>query len=778
MKRRSLLLKYSVALLVFLQAANIGFAQSNPLKNKFAFGIVGELLRNHKYQSAFHLANYNALMLDVIQSYSNRGDNDANDERSFGGFFDNKDLYKDAVKFSINYTNALKVFERAKIVRPAYGQRSTYQAEDMSWIPFPRYYYASHQTGTNFPDNEFNADTVRKCITGVNQQGYIVKDLIENCEQINRPNIANEKSWDIEYMLSDYKSPDWKWYVKPKMRIPKSIVDNPSMQESVVVRLEVVNFNNSGVNVKEIKVKNFKNNGVYNGEYTDVFYQDNQIFDLSAQASFLCTGTKGDNNINSQVDYRIFWPGNVDVYLDYVRVEDEWANALFNPDSETAKKYDFINNIRLETAEFGKEDKLSFYYMDECPINSFPCIAEVNKIIKQQPGNENKGLFAIMMEETAMHDYGFLKNQPSISEYVKYILDIGGLMTDVFLYSCYPFHGGFKFPSNLTATGMPPDVKYSAASSPAEYNDLMMARFQRNTYKFDPVNFLNGQVVLSFNVMSEMIKESRKYGRDISPAFFIQAHALEEWHDGWYNLREPTNEEMLLQGNLALVYGAKQVYLFSYSTSLQSKKDGKEYYSYGLMDNPAANKIRDKNYFGQNKWEGAIKVSTELQKIGDVLYPDGFDNSKHLMYVDSRSVNNISYPQDIGSGLPFMYIEDLQSKFTLPSVYANSNPQCGDCDSQEKRYWEFGFFSPPAGNTAKYFIALNKRSTPDAPDGADTRKLYIKFKASDLAGSNNWVVKNAVTNEVISTFSKNDGTYVYAGTYKPAEAKLLMLVPA
>ena len=161
------------------------FAQSNPLKNKFAFGIVSELLRNHKYQSAFHLANYNALMLDVIQSYSNRGDNDANDERSFGGFFDNKDLYKDAVKFSINYTNALKVFERAKIVRPAYGQSSIYQAKkEMNWTPFPRYYFSSHLTGTNFPDNAFGADTVRKCVAGVNQQGYIVKDLIENCEQI------------------------------------------------------------------------------------------------------------------------------------------------------------------------------------------------------------------------------------------------------------------------------------------------------------------------------------------------------------------------------------------------------------------------------------------------------------------------------------------------------------------------------------------------------------------------------------------------------------------
>jgi len=194
----------------------------NPLKNKFSFGIVSELLRNWKYQDTFHLGNYNALKLDVIQSYSNRGDNNDPYRPCFGGFKDQLSFYQTAVTISINYANALKVFERAKIVRPAYGQRSTYQAEEHPLKTFPKYYYATPGPGIDWTDT-VGGVLVRKCVAGVDTQGYIVKDLIENCEQINRPNRAENKTWDTEYMISDYKDSLWTWYVKPSMRIDTSV---------------------------------------------------------------------------------------------------------------------------------------------------------------------------------------------------------------------------------------------------------------------------------------------------------------------------------------------------------------------------------------------------------------------------------------------------------------------------------------------------------------------------------------------------------------------------
>jgi len=783
MNKRNLLIKISIVIFITILCMGSLFPQTDSLKNKFSFGIVSELLRKWKYQTDFHFGNYESLKLDVIQSYTNRGDSDVVNEKCFGGFYDDINYYKDSVINAINYTATLKVFERAKIVRPAYGQRSTYQAEINPVKTFPQYYYASHKYGPDFTDTDYDNVLVRRCIAGVDTQGYIVKDLIENCEQINRPTNADNKKWDIEYMISDNKDPTWKWYIKPKMRIDTSVSNNINMQNVVVVNVVVKNYTGDST-IFPIRVSNFKNNGFYNGEYIEIFYNNDQILDIIAEASFLCSGVTSKNSSNSQVDYRIYWPGNVTVYLDYVRLDDEWAHFLFNPDLEPApQKYKFKTRILQEIAAFGDKNLLSYFYMDECPINSFPCIAEVNKIIKSQTATRNKGLFAIMMEETAMHDYGWLKNLPSIDEYTNYILEMDdSLMTDVFLYTCYPFHNGFKYPSNLNTSGLPPGISYATSSSPADYNNTMMSNFQRNQYQYSPVDFPNGQVVLSYNIMSQMIKKSKLAGRDISPAFFIQAHTVEDSTYNYYTLREPTNEEMMLQGNMALIYGAKQVYLFSYATVLLSTNGG-NYYSYGLMNDAADTSRRTSNYFGQNKWLGAIKVSENLQKIGDLLYPEG-QKEKHMSYVDSRSVNPITYPENIGSGLPWLYINELRSQDPNingqnPCVETDISSDYYDCPNE--RYWELGFFDQPSGSTdgvSKYFIALNKRSTPDTPGyHVDTRILKLRFNTSDLAGFNNWMIKDAVTNEVISKFNKNSSLFVNAGTYKPAEAKLLKIVP-
>ncbi len=671
-------------------------------------------------------------------------------------------------------------------MRPAYGQRSTYQAEIYPIKTFPRYYYASHKFGSDYTDSDYGNVLVRRCIAGVDTQGYIVKDLIENCEQINRPTDAHNKKWDIEYMISDNKEPDWKWYVKPRMRIDTSVSNNTNMQNVIVVNVVIKNFSGDST-ITPIRVSNFKNNDIYNGEYIEIYHLGNQIMDITADASFLCNVDTTNNNVNSQVDYRIYWPGNVTVYLDYVRVDDEWAHNLF--ENPTGNIFQFRNRIQQEISEFGNENLLSYFYMDECPINSFPCIAEVNKIIKRVTATRNKGLFAIMMEETAMNDYGWLKNLPSIDEYTDYILEMDdSLMTDVFLYTCYPFHNKFKYPPNLTPQNLPAGIQYTPSSSPADYNNSMMSSFQRNWMKDGIEELKNGQVVLSYNIMSQMIKKSRLAGRDISPAFFIQAHTFEDPTQGNYTLREPTNEEMMLQGNLALIYGAKQVYLFSYATVLQSSNGG-NYYSYGLMNDAAGTSRRTSNYFGQNKWYGALKVSENVQSIGDVLYPEN-DRSNHLIYIDSRSINPITYPTGIGSGLPFLYIDNIRSRD--PNIIgenpcANDNPGYSEYyDCPDERYWEFGFFEPNplnpgfSGDNSKYFIALNKRSTP--PDtlagyNVDRRILSIRFKASELPGFRNWTLINAVTNVKIASFDKYSPSHVIVGEFKPAEAKLLKIVP-
>jgi|WetSurSiteA1Bulk_404760.scaffolds.fasta_scaffold100878_1 hypothetical protein len=83
------------------------------------------------------------------------------------------------------------------------------------------------------------------------------------------------------------------------------------------------------------------------------------------------------------------------------------------------------------------------------------------------------------------------------------------------------------------------------------------------------------------------------------------------------------------------------------------------------------------------------------------------------------------------------------------------------------------------GEPAKYFIALNKRSTPYTQYGVDddSRELHLKFDASQLSVYRNWKLTNAVTNELIATFDKTSSNFVNAGLFMPAEVKLMKIAP-
>jgi hypothetical protein len=42
---------------------------------------------------------------------------------------------------------------------------------------------------------------------------------------------------------------------------------------------------------------------------------------------------------NSQVDYQIYWYGQVDLWIDYVKVMDNKANVYYGPDSTIVRNY-------------------------------------------------------------------------------------------------------------------------------------------------------------------------------------------------------------------------------------------------------------------------------------------------------------------------------------------------------------------------------------------------------------------------------------------------------
>ena len=110
--------------------------------------------------------------------------------------------------------------------------------------------------------------------------------------------------------------------------------------------------------------------------------------------------------------------------------------------------------------------------------------------------------------------------------------------------------------------------------------------------------------------------------------------------------------------------------------------------------------------------------------------------------------------------------------------------QVGHNDCSEQRYWELGFFNPnpnsskPPDNN-KYLYAVNKRTYPvnNTNDYGDRRVLKILFNSSSLTDFNNWVIKEAATDSVITYFNKLSTGFVYAGEFQPGEGKLLKIAP-
>jgi hypothetical protein len=120
-----------ISVLLVLICFQTSSSQPSNLKDRFSVGMVGWLLDPlyTRVETHHHDGWFNQLGFDLHLSYTQRNDST---NAYFGGFYDPLSKYFSNVNETIEYDKPVgnfKIFERAKIVRPAYGQRSTYQAE-------------------------------------------------------------------------------------------------------------------------------------------------------------------------------------------------------------------------------------------------------------------------------------------------------------------------------------------------------------------------------------------------------------------------------------------------------------------------------------------------------------------------------------------------------------------------------------------------------------------------------------------------------------------------
>jgi len=793
----------------FLLTADVN--AQNYLKDRFSVGTYNFLMRLDKRTTA-DKQNYNDLSFNSQVCFTYRGDDDINN-RYIDGFLTDPSYYL------TNFSNTLLdifitpnsfhkqkiLFERAKVIRGALGQRSTYQAENHGTYQtkFPGYGYNYSQTGMDYAEDPDNIGTVagRRCITGTHSAGYMVYGLYENMEQINYPKRDNSGKTSMEYYWSDNKDDLYFWVVKPRMKIKVEDFNDPNKKEMNVVRIDIVGYLYP-LDPIYIKVKDFGDyfqnyNGVYKEDFYTYITEFNYTPTLKVLAINLLKNMPDFDNSNkdailqaSQVDYKVYWCGNVDVWLDYVRVDDEWAHFLFTDpnDNATGNRNPFHQKIQTEINALTNAENsegLAYLYLDEYAYNNIPCIAEVNRLVKCiNPVNS----LTAMTSEFALKGPGYLRNIESPNHTDRHFFDTllsSGAVTDVLIEECYPFENFFPMGSSRRFVYYPPTLDlqqslaggvskyYYQAPSAEQYNEDVNKKLENDFWYY----YLG-----VYRKCAYMIKKAKSEGKDISLSMSIQNHTFEQkLGEGWvdeYGLRDVTNEEVSMQSYLALIYGAKQIMDYCYHSDPPVQRSDGIYYNNGLIYYNGDKRLT--NYYGQQKWDFLCSLNVKLRQIGEILYPTGYP-LKHFEMDEARTINDIfsDFHPDYDYGLPFKYISDILSIYPGPTGSFLDN----NTDPSEKRYWEVGTFLPPSSiyeeKFSKYFIMLNKRCTPPKENVSygDVRHLKIKFDPNELPGFNNWVLIDPLTNNVITAINKNSGTYYYAGEFQPGEGRLFKLAP-
>lgn len=659
-------------------------------------------------------------------------------------------------------------YRSSKIDKSCFGQRSTYQAEDNAQEikKRPGYGYVVSETGRDEDDAINNASVrVKHCVPGRDRGSkYIVRNLYENNEQTN---VITQRDYGNAY-YSDRKRPgdDFRWYVKPRMRIDKDFAANPSNSEKKVVRVEILNYDgNPAVDPVDIKVGDFfDGENSYDGGYVEMYRFDGKYpYKLSVPGRLLATDNIDTSAYytpvnKSRVDYRIFWYGDVDVRLDYVRLDDEWAHFLFtDPYGKLPvdiNKYKFGEKIESEVKALSNLPGFGYFYVDEFYYNNIPCVAEVLRLIKSV--NPETGI--VVLGPPAVGTAAGIKNELTSEESYDYMEKLG-LLTDMLATQTYPIFDFIPIPPNLRkpdANQFPGTVKYTVAPDNDTYNESINRQLLtfRDTYKTigDKIKNNTSRIFIS-TVQSHSVETN---------FIFAECGKIPDYE----RKREPTNEEISLQAYYAMTYGARQVHYFNMFSSMADKKCGNQtlkYYDWGFTfyDTDRMQRERDTNYYGQKKITFVKSLDENMMKMGMYMY-----SQNNLVYENTVSVS---------AGEKYGYITDLKA------YHRNSSAPFGyDTEKslpEAKTYFEIGFFSNPSEPSSKYFLVLNKSCIPETyPGSGDYRKVRIFLNTFDFRESDNWILLNPVTGSKIS-LSKNDmkAGIILPDEFKPGEAMLYKL---
>ncbi|RPI17613.1 MAG: hypothetical protein EHM58_08505 [Ignavibacteriae bacterium] len=687
------------------------------------------------------------------------------------------------------------LMQRPKIEWLSYGQRSDYQCEtilpsDYKWF----YSFNTHETGDNKLDS---GQMVRVCRTMpdfpiADSPGFIVKKLKANNEQNNTP------PFDTYYHGDDSQ---YRWYIKPRIRIdPDFAVNNPNVP---VCSVNIVSSDSVTLRNVILKGRNFWDQyDKYDGRYLEqyrIFSGDDTLEVQGAWGSNTRRMSRG-NEINegsgiSQMDIQVYWYGNCNMWIDYVRVDNEIANRLLKSGGDD--EYERWIRWEADIANYIPPNlfKPQFkFYIEEFEFNNIPCMGYVNKKLQQLTSPDTVDLMAC-------YYYGLFRNHLPWNDYNSLGMwtDTKKLDADIvnelliqptgmrhFFTEIYPFTSNDvkKIPPEPLFSKLPVTIPstntgciYAILESPDSYDTWLQT--QLDNPSFPTTEYESGWFTNAIKLANDLTKISGKQFITMPQTHSCQTTGIE-------NRREPTNEEIRLTTNLALSYGTKGIIYFWYggygdcSPEVYNAMNGFLTMEVNGLDTSYV--PRTNNSYEQNKWDGLIALHKQIRQWAPYFlnFNTAFTNS-YIYYKDNerQSFLTKSYFNYIASFKPgdpqVLCPGEIEKMSDIPPE------QNLIFDCQSETYVQAATFKV-TGSSTPYFMIINRRCSPVKTGFADgRRKIKVIFDSyhNDINSSEVWDIKDLGQpgEPTVTSFYRPGALFADLGWFEPGEAKLYKLVP-
>ncbi len=307
---KTILLKITVLLIFCGIAAGLSFGQTNTFKLGFTGAYPDGNPIAYDFQKELNWNLYDELSMNIWQGWS------------IEGYDRHREVFERLTSHNFN----AYFFPDTMILKGAYGRISVYEAESDYTDRF-RYDY-HHSKGTPIDDNwmgEIQHVQYYDASTPYDPPTPVLTGLYENGEQV------------FSGMGIPVTGQNLSWYVKPRMRIDRDVaLYGP---ELLVARIVVTAYDGTFVDSLTITTQDFRQGDIftYDGNYLENYYFRNMV----VYADDLHRGAPPwwEGFANCHVDYQILWYGEVDLWIDYVKVMDNVANEYYGADSLIIRNY-------------------------------------------------------------------------------------------------------------------------------------------------------------------------------------------------------------------------------------------------------------------------------------------------------------------------------------------------------------------------------------------------------------------------------------------------------